>query len=244
MEDLESELGQGVQLPDNIGLQLVLSYCVHNCYTKTAQAIEQSCALTPQRTPNDREERGGSQAGIHTHLDLDDVNYRAPIYNHVLEGNVEEAINLTNKSAPGLLTSRPDVHFDLLTLQFTKFIQDSDVLGALRFAQQHLHRYLKTATTTQERICAEKLQDLITLIAYGDPFVSPVAEFLTPDYRQRVADTVNGSLLSHTHRPSQAPLERLLQHTTATRDRLLTEMGPSAPARFNLRADVKNFCAC
>jgi hypothetical protein len=37
MEDLESELGQGVQLPDNIGLHLVLSYCVHNCYTKTAQ---------------------------------------------------------------------------------------------------------------------------------------------------------------------------------------------------------------
>ena len=37
MEDLELELGQGERIPDNAALQLVLSYCVHNCYTQTAQ---------------------------------------------------------------------------------------------------------------------------------------------------------------------------------------------------------------
>ena len=55
----------------------------------------------------------------------------------------------------------------------------------------------------------------------------------------RRAMQVNGALLAHTQRPAQAPLERVLKHTVATRDVLAAETG--AP-RFNLRDHVQRHC--
>jgi hypothetical protein len=50
----------------------------------------------------------------------------AAIYDHVLEGNVLKAIELTNQLAVDLLTSKPDVHFDLLTLHFVELVRAKD----------------------------------------------------------------------------------------------------------------------
>lgn len=50
----------------------------------------------------------------------------AAIYNHVLEGNVLKAIELANQLAVDLLTSNPDVHFDLLTLHFVELVRAKD----------------------------------------------------------------------------------------------------------------------
>lgn len=50
----------------------------------------------------------------------------AAIYNHVLEGNVLKAIELTNQLAVDLLGSNPDVHFDLLTLHFVELVRAKD----------------------------------------------------------------------------------------------------------------------
>lgn len=50
----------------------------------------------------------------------------AAIYNHVLEGNVLKAIELTNQLAVDLLANNKDVHFDLLTLHFVELVRAKD----------------------------------------------------------------------------------------------------------------------
>lgn len=50
----------------------------------------------------------------------------AAIYNHVLEGNVLKAIELTDQLAVDLLASHPDVHFALLTLHFVELVRAKD----------------------------------------------------------------------------------------------------------------------
>lgn len=249
VEDRERDLGQGEKLPGGTALQLVLSYCVHHCYTETLQALDSSCNLFRDGTnallqrSADAESGEGMDSDLGPGVAFDDVAHRAPIYNYVLQGDVQTAIQLTNQCAPGMLDSCQDVYFDLLTLQFAELVKRKDLLGALRFARKELRPFgCKLNTSPNKEATLEKLQDLVTLLAYEDPFTSPVGEFLTEEYRQRVADEVNGSLLEYTHRPSQAPLERLLQHTIVTRDRLATEGGTHAPPRFSLCSDVKNHC--
>ncbi len=55
----------------------------------------------------------------------------AAIYNHVLEGNVLKAIELTNELAVDLLSTNQDVHFDLLTLHFVELVRAKDWYGTL-----------------------------------------------------------------------------------------------------------------
>jgi hypothetical protein len=53
----------------------------------------------------------------------------AAIYNHVLEGNVLKAVELTNQLAVDLLPTNKDVHFELLTLHFVELVRAKDWYG-------------------------------------------------------------------------------------------------------------------
>ncbi|KAK3275130.1 hypothetical protein CYMTET_16724 [Cymbomonas tetramitiformis] len=215
--------------PDDAVCQLVYSYLVHHCYKETAKALEASAGLS--KISNNTESAEDQEAEGTTGNELGDIELRAPIYKHVLDGNVEQAIDLTNRMAEGLLSSRPDVYFELLSLQFAKLIREKNVLGAIKFAQEEFSSCDSMSSSDKETYL-EKLQDLMSLIAYEEPAASPAGEFLTEEYRQRVADTLNGALLAFNKRPSQASLERVLQHTTLTTDRLA---GSGICPRFNLR---------
>mmetsp|Transcript_30227 Transcript_30227/g.58079 ORF Transcript_30227/g.58079 Transcript_30227/m.58079 type:complete len:244 (+) Transcript_30227:218-949(+) len=242
MQDNEQDYGEGEELPVGASLQLVLSYCVHHCYTDTVRVLENSCSLprNPELHPRLSPARSPSGADVA----FDDAQHRAPICNHVLQGNVHQAVELTNKCAPGMLSSFEDVHFDLLTIHFAQLVKKENALEALRFARTELSPFAAKASTADIKdAILDKLQDLVTLLAYEDPSASPVGELLTEEYRRCVAEKVNRSLLLYTHRPSQAPLERLLQHTIVARQELANVRSHSSPPSFNLREDVKHHCA-
>jgi hypothetical protein len=191
----------GQKVSDSEVLKIVLSYLVHNCFKETAETFIACSGM--KRT---------ADCSV-------DIDKRKPIYNHVLEGNVLKAIELTNELAVDLLSTNQDVHFDLLTLHFVELVRAKDCAGALEFAQKELRPFGK------QDCYREKLQDCIALLAYEEPEKSPMFFLLSMDHRQSVADSLNRAILAHAHLPSYTSMERLLQHTTVVRQRLNQELG-------------------
>ncbi|CAM6082895.1 unnamed protein product [Calypogeia fissa] len=214
--DLDPRDFENVKINDNDVRKIVLSYLVHNCFKETAETFI-SCT--------------GMQLTADYSVDIDK---RKPIYKHVLEGNVLEAIRLTNQLAADLFQSNKDVYFDLLTLHFVELVRSKDCsTGALEFAQKELNQFGK-----QERYL-ERLQDCMALLAYEDPETSPLFSLLSMDHRQSIADALNCAVLVHANLPSHTSMERLIQHMTVVQQRLHQEKGKDGPSPFALSAFLK-----
>ncbi|XP_024396245.1 uncharacterized protein [Physcomitrium patens] len=214
--DVDPRLFENV-VSDSEVRKIVLSYLVHNCFKETAESFIACSGM--KRT---------ADCSV-------DIDKRKPIYNHVLEGNALKAIELTNELAVDLLTSNPDVHFDLLILHFIELVRAKDCASALEFAQKELRPFGKLL----ER-CLDKLQDCMALLAYDDPETSPMFHYLSLEYRHSVADALNSAVLAHANLPSYTSMERLLQHTTVVRQRLNQELGKDGPPTFTLKAFLKS----
>jgi len=215
MMDVDPRLFENVRICDNEVRKIVLSYLVHNCFKETAETFIGCSDM--KRT---------ADCAV-------DIDKRKPIYNHVLEGNVLKAIELTNQLAVDLLAAHSDVHFELLTLHFVELVRAKACASALDFAQGELRPFGK-----QDRF-REKLQDCMALLAFEEPDSSPLFRYLSDEYRQSVADALNSAVLAHANLPSYTSMERLLQHTTVVRQRLHQELGKDGPPTFTLKAFLK-----
>eukprot|EP00897_Mesotaenium_endlicherianum_P004720 jgi/Mesen1/4276/ME000022S03563 len=189
--------------------QIVLSYLVHNCFKETAETFISSTGMK-------------QAAKYSEHIDRK-KRICLPIYLCALQGEALKAIELTKDLGGDLLEANPAVHFDLLTVHFVELIRKKKCEEALLFAQQELKPY------GRQPKYLEKLQDCLALLAYEEPHTSPVGSLLSPEYRQTVADALNGALLAYAELPSFAPLERLLKHVVALRQRLYQEKGSPGP---------------
>ncbi|KZV26771.1 hypothetical protein F511_25335, partial [Dorcoceras hygrometricum] len=157
--------------------KVVLSYLVHNCFKDTVDSFI-TCTGLKQPTGH-----------------LEDMEKRKRIFHFAMDGNALKAIELTAEFAPGLLEENKDLHFDLLSLHFVelvcsrswfKFTGSAEALG---FAQTKLTPFGK------EQKYVEKLEDFMALLAYEEPEKSPMFHLLSMDYRQRVADCLNRTIL-------------------------------------------------
>ncbi|KAH7445840.1 hypothetical protein KP509_01G026100 [Ceratopteris richardii] len=132
-----------------------------------------------------------------------------------------------------LLQNNEDVLFDLLTLHFVELVRSRNCTGALEFAQKELTSY-----GNREQYI-EKLQDVVTLLAYEEPEKSPVYEFLSMDHRQSVADKLNKLVLTHHQLPATSSLERLVQQVSVVRYCLKQDCGKDGWAPFSLTSFLK-----
>jgi hypothetical protein len=57
------------------------------------------------------------------------------------------------------------------------------------------------------------LQEAFSLLAYSDPWSSPIASLLNPIQREPVCDALNGAILESHQLSKQSPLELAVQHT-------------------------------
>ncbi|MCO5576737.1 hypothetical protein L7F22_030554 [Adiantum nelumboides] len=195
--------------------KIILDYLIHNCLRETTEAFI-SCT--------------GMKCSFDWSAKLDK---RKTIYTYAMEGNIMKAIELTNELASDLLQNNQDVLFDLLTLHFVELIRSRNCTGALEFAQ----RELKTYGNRKEYI--EKLQDVMTLLAYDESETSPVYELLSMDHRHSVADKLNRIVLSHLDFPSTSSLERILQQVTVVRGCLNKDGGKDGRGPFSLTSFLK-----
>ncbi|KAH7445839.1 hypothetical protein KP509_01G026100 [Ceratopteris richardii] len=195
--------------------KIILDYLIHNCLQETAEAF---VACTGMKYSFDWSAK---------------LDKRKTIYAHAMEGNVLKAIELTNELASDLLQNNEDVLFDLLTLHFVELVRSRNCTGALEFAQKELTSY-----GNREQYI-EKLQDVVTLLAYEEPEKSPVYEFLSMDHRQSVADKLNKLVLTHHQLPATSSLERLVQQVSVVRYCLKQDCGKDGWAPFSLTSFLK-----
>eukprot|EP00252_Welwitschia_mirabilis_P018038 TRINITY_DN40208_c0_g1_i1.p1 TRINITY_DN40208_c0_g1~~TRINITY_DN40208_c0_g1_i1.p1 ORF type:complete len:216 (+),score=31.13 TRINITY_DN40208_c0_g1_i1:294-941(+) len=214
--DVDPSQFDNTAISDSDVRQIVLSYLVHNCFKETAETFISCTGMN------------------HTFDYPVDIDKRKPIYNCALEGNALKAIELTNQLAPELLQQNQDLLFDLLTLHFVELVRKRNCTDALEFAQNELSQFGR-----QDKY-REKLADCMTLLVYEDPEKSPMFYFLSPDYRQGIADSLNRAILANANLPSYTSIERIIQQVTVVRQWLHQELGQDGPPLFSLSAFLKN----
>ena len=87
------------------------------------------------------------------------------------------------------------MRFHLLCVRFAALVAAGDALAALQYARTHLRAFgvrdsKDDAGGEKAAAYCDKLQDLVTLLAYNEPQSSPVGSFLQPEFLHFVADQV------------------------------------------------------
>ena len=141
---------------------------------------------------------------------------RRSLREKVLGGDIGGAIALSDELFPGLLTAQPTVLFLLRCQGFIELVRSRDEMGALTYAQEHLHAYQEDAAVARHH--PGMLRDVVALLAYADPAASAdasCARLLADSHRELVADALSGAVLQrHGVNPACA-IERILRQLVA-----------------------------
>ena len=124
---------------------------------------------------------------------------RRSLREKVLGGDIGGAIALSDELFPGLLTAQPTVLFLLRCQGFIELVRSRDEMGALTYAQEHLHAYQEDAAVARHH--PGMLRDVVALLAYADPAASAdasCARLLADSHRELVADALSGAVRSAT----------------------------------------------
>ncbi|KAI8905767.1 CTLH/CRA C-terminal to lish motif domain-containing protein [Powellomyces hirtus] len=137
----------------------------------------------------------------------------------VLAGEVGEAIEYCNSVFPETLTGdtpeSADIMFQLQCQRFVECVKVS-AAEAMTFAQQELGKFGAFGRPKY----VEKLNDIIGLIAYPDPYSSPLAPYLSEKRREEVATSLNSHILASQGFPSTTTMEQLIRQSTVVRETL------------------------
>ncbi|KAI8619023.1 CTLH/CRA C-terminal to lish motif domain-containing protein [Chytriomyces sp. MP71] len=209
---------------------LIREYLVHGCYTETATAFSSSsnassnASVSTNAAPDAMDVDGHHQNNSTNTTTSNTTNnslvVRKQLHSLVMAGRIADAIAATNAAFPEALAgATPDsvaVCFMLQTQQFIELVRASSAsTDALRFAQDELGQYGYLNPKY-----FDTLQDIVALIAYTDPYKSPVAHYLSHQRREEVATSLNGFLLAQQNLPAETSLERLVRQATVLRDYL------------------------
>jgi len=129
-----------------------------------------------------------------------------------LSGETKEALKLANSLYGDVLQNHSTAWFMLQCQYFIEMIKKGTIDEAVEFAQTVLSHY-KNLGKKEDTF----LQSVLGLLAYSDPFNSPLCYLLYLQQRETVADSVNRAILSvEKNTSSYSTLERLLKQLVAT----------------------------
>ncbi|KAI9203815.1 CTLH/CRA C-terminal to lish motif domain-containing protein [Polychytrium aggregatum] len=190
--------------------QMIHEYLLHHCYADTAVAFSQSSASL-SASPSLKAEPADRS-----------LLWRKRLFSLVLEGNVREAIQICT-TAPlcvldtSVYPSALPVLFDLKCQEFIELTKTS-AEAALTFAHAELGQF-----STLDSSYVAILQDIVSLIAYADPQSSPMAEYLSQERRERVAEKLNSHILMCENLSPTTGIEQIVKHITVLHDQLHAE---------------------
>lgn len=217
----KSQVTEEMILPD-----LILSYLVHHAHTKTVDVFLRH-----------------HSASVQSHSILDSISYKS-LHNRtsaiyfislyvfkinlialtelVLSGEILGAIELVNKEFPWLIGSL--AYFQLHCQQFIELIRLGDANGALHYAEVHL-----APEAAQNPTFANQVQLVIALLAYANPFESPVSDLLAEEKRSGLAQFLNAQITGE----PLSKLELALRQTLAVTELLQSYEHPNKSKDFN-----------
>ncbi|XP_064476589.1 glucose-induced degradation protein 8 homolog [Ornithodoros turicata] len=145
------------------------------------------------------------ESGAPCSVDLDSLDERIRIRDHIQQGRMLEAIALLNNLRPELLDNDRYLLFHLQQQHLIELIRDQKIEEVLAYAQEHLS---ERGEENPDVLC--ELERTLALLAFDEPQSSPFGDLLHPSHRQKVASEVNAALLDDEQRPQLTVLLCLL----------------------------------
>ncbi|EGG16412.1 hypothetical protein DFA_09447 [Cavenderia fasciculata] len=177
-----------------ISTQLVLGYLIHHGYPETVKLFASATGIVDD-TLNSQ---------------LDYIKNRQTILDLLLNGEIEKVIIELNRLYPDFLQKRKDILFKLQCQKFIEMIKHSPIEDTMAFGTKELYSFLPEYENS--------LHEIFSLIAYQDPFKSPVAHLLDKERREPIAKDLNCALLVYSNKPSTPILERVVRQTKVVMD--------------------------
>ncbi len=149
-------------------------------------------------------------------VDLGSVKERNEIRVKVLKGDIKGVIARLNSGAPGLLSQRPLLLFQLKKNALIELISQGDDEGAIRYAQTELAPLAATDSALKK-----ELEQVLSLLIFEDISTSPLAHLVDPKRLTLLAQDVNAALLEHVGQEPFPILHRLIQESQWIEDKLV-----------------------
>jgi len=148
---------------------------------------------------------------------MNSLHIRSVIRMLILRGEIDEALKFILEYFPDI-NRYLDAMFSIHCQQFIELVKHRKLDDSIRFAQQMLSGFQFQLSPSQSSL----LQEALGLLAYEDPFNSPVSYLLQLQQRESVADLVNGYILllelKGETQPSQSVLEILLRQLVVAQE--------------------------
>ena len=223
---------------------VILTYLVHNGFEETAKSFYQSVGpLLQSRVGNLR-----IPAYLQGDLEgqFSKVRIRRNLSDRILHGQIEEARALLMTHYPLILEAREDsslIQFCLTAQSFIESVRQvaatssqsntpEDLLQSLLVAGVELQRLAGKITTPMPY----SLDDLYALVAYPNPFQSPLAHLFGDRYREQLASLIDQAILHAEGQDSQCSLVTLFQQLQVTLE-LLQQLGSPMVAFIDIKKE-------
>jgi hypothetical protein len=178
-----------------------------------------------------------------------DTPARKDLFEFICTGKMQEAIEYLNDFYPSLLEQRLDILFEIKCQVFIEIIRESlnndqmdegddersPNIDAINFGRKELvplSRQLATISENEtgdaQKLDAKRekqrvlIRDVFSLLAYNNPYLSPVAHLLENQRREALARKVNRAVLKHTSRRKDACIESIVRQGQTIIELLVT----------------------
>ncbi|KAK9504990.1 hypothetical protein O3M35_009148 [Rhynocoris fuscipes] len=219
--DLENKVKQSimnVQLWDNFKTyKIIISYLMYHGYIETALIFAKS-------------------TGLNIDEDIKSIRNRQIIINLVKDGNIEDALLLTDEIYPNLFQENKELQFKLICRQFIEMINSKshELQNELQFMKQpesnylqfngdvnnqstlkklltlgeKIYNYNKTLNGTEYHDNLTKLMlDTFSLLSYSDPHNSCMSSLLDGSHRKDLYYELNTAIMKYLGKPSISLLD-------------------------------------
>jgi len=252
--------------------ELVLQYLVHHGYSETAQTFYKNAFAKNDKTIKQNEENkmeecdvvgAGGLSGIAKNneiIDMESLKNRQRIKDFVLKGDIDSAIDLTNRLYPTVLENNDILLFNLRCRKFIEMIRKNEeldmdtedaidddamdvdddktknmsqrIIETMKYGQELQSLY---GNDEREEI-KNTLTETFSLFAYEHPNNSVLAYLLEPSRREIVANQLNVAILESQGEPASPAIETLYRQS-AVAVRELVKYNVGAAAFINVKKD-------
>ncbi|KAG4100635.1 SPRY-domain-containing protein [Neocallimastix lanati (nom. inval.)] len=248
--------------------ELVLQYLVHHGYSETAQTFYNNAFAKNDKSIKQDENKmeecdvigAGGLSGIaksNEYFDIESLKNRQRIKEYVMKGDIDSAIDITNRLYPTVLANNDILLFNLRCRKFIEMIRkneeldmdteietiDEDAMDAMDVDDDKnkalCQRIIETMKYGQELQSIygqderDEIKDTLTetfsLFAYEHPNNSILSYLLEPSRREIVANQLNVAILESQGEPSKPAIETLYrQSAVAVRELVKNNVGSAA----------------
>ncbi|EFA75244.1 hypothetical protein PPL_11319 [Heterostelium album PN500] len=165
---------------------------------------------------------------------LDDIKNRQKISDLLLNGDVEKVIAELNRLYPEFLLKRRDILFKLYCQKFIEMIKVAPLEDTLAFGKD-LYKFIQESPENEA-----SLNEVFSLIAYQDPYSSPVSYLMQPSRRDPIVSDLNRALLVYCNKPSTPVLEKIVKQVKVVINEVVVHNAAPSAIFMNLNEFIEH----